>query len=103
MSRSAAYLPASVVAVLALALATVRAEGPGAAFFETKVRPTLVEHCYKCHSSDSKKLGGGLLLDSRDGVRKGGESGKVVEPGRPEDSLLIKAVRYTDDALKMPP
>ena len=97
MSRSATNLLASIVAVLALTTAPVRADDPGVAFFEKKVRPVLVEHCYKCHSTEAKKLGGGLLLDSRDGVRKGGESGTAVEPGRPDDSLLIKAVRYTDD------
>src|SRR4051794_36033253 len=101
MCRSAAYVLASFTAA-ALALATARADEPGIAFFETKIRPALVEHCYKCHSILAKKPGGGLLLDSRDGVRQGGESGQVIEPGRPEDSLLIKAVRYTDDSIKMP-
>src|SRR6476661_8529790 len=101
MCRSAAYLLASIAAVLAPAI--VRADDPGVAFFETHIRPALVEHCYKCHSSASKKLGGGLLLDSREGVRKGGESGQVIEPGRPDDSLLIKAVRYDDDSIQMPP
>ena len=72
-------------------------------FFERKVRPVLVKHCYECHSADSRKLGGGLLLDSRDGVRQGGDSGPAIEAGKPEASLLIKAVRYQDDASNMPP
>ena len=91
----------SVYAVFLLVPA--RADDPDITFFETKIRPVLVEHCYKCHSADAKKPGGGLLLDSRDGVRKGGESGEAIEPGRPEDSLLIKAIRYDDESIKMPP
>src|SRR5207248_5695788 len=73
-------------------------------FFEKKIRPLLVEHCYSCHSTGGKKPKGGLLLDSRDGVRKGGESGKpAVVPGKPEDSPLIQAVQYQSDELQMPP
>ncbi|HEV3342449.1 MAG TPA: PSD1 and planctomycete cytochrome C domain-containing protein [Pirellulales bacterium] len=62
-----------------------------------------MEHCYECHSAGSKKLAGSLLLDSREGVLKGGDTGPAVEPGKPDSSLLIAAVRYTDDALQMPP
>jgi hypothetical protein len=72
-------------------------------FFEKKIRPLFVEHCYKCHSRDAEKLKGGLLLDSREGVLKGGESGPAIVSGDPEKSLLIKAVRYTDEDLQMPP
>ncbi len=72
-------------------------------FFEKKVRPVLVEHCYKCHSAASKTAKGGLLLDTRDGVRTGGDSGPALEAGNPDKSLLIKAVRYTDKELRMPP
>ncbi|MDR3459357.1 MAG: PSD1 and planctomycete cytochrome C domain-containing protein [Verrucomicrobiae bacterium] len=71
-------------------------------FFESKIRPILVDNCYKCHSVDAEKIKGGLLLDSRDGVLKGGDSGKVIVPGDPEASLLIKAVRYGDPDLQMP-
>ncbi len=71
-------------------------------FFENKIRPLLGDHCYKCHSAQSEKVKGGLLLDSREGLLKGGESGKVIVPGDPEASLLIKAVRYTDPDLQMP-
>ena len=49
-------------------------------FFEKKIRPVLVTHCYECHSADSKKLGGELLLDSREGLRKGGETGSCAQP-----------------------
>jgi hypothetical protein len=73
------------------------------AFFEAKIRPVLVEHCYSCHSAQAKKLKGKLLLDSRDGLRKGGESGPALVAGDPDKSLIIRAVRHTDDALRMPP
>jgi hypothetical protein len=72
-------------------------------FFERKVRPVLVEHCYECHSADAKQLEGGLLLDSRAGVIKGGDTGPVITPGDPEASLLVQAIRYTDANLSMPP
>ena len=72
-------------------------------FFESRVRPVLVEHCYKCHSAGSEKLKGELYLDSRDGLLKGGVSGPAIVPGNPEKSLLIKAIRYTDSDLRMPP
>jgi hypothetical protein len=73
------------------------------AFFEAKVRPLLVEHCDACHSAGAKTLRGGLRLDYRGGWETGGDSGPAVVPGKPEESLLIEAVRYEDAALKMPP
>ena len=73
------------------------------AFFEKKVRPALVEHCYKCHAADAEKVRGGLVLDTREGVRKGGDTGPAVVPGSPDRSPLITAVRYQDEATKMPP
>ena len=72
-------------------------------FFENKIRPILVNNCYKCHSQQAPKLKGGLSLDSRDGLLKGGDTGPAIVPGDPEKSLLIKAVRYTDPDLQMPP
>ncbi len=72
-----------------------------AEFFEKKIRPVLVKHCYKCHSAQAKKVKGGLLLDTRDGLRKGGASGPVIIPGDPAGSLLLKALRHED--LEMPP
>ncbi len=72
-------------------------------FFEQKIRPIFSEHCYSCHSATAEKVRGGLLLDSKEGVLKGGESGPAIVPGSPESSLLIKAVRYTDIDLQMPP
>lgn len=72
-------------------------------FFESKVRPILVEHCSKCHSASSDKLRGGLMLDSKAGWEKGGDSGPVIVPGKPDESPLIEAVRYKDSAVQMPP
>lgn len=76
----------------------------GIEFFEKQIRPVLVEQCYNCHSSKAEKgIKGGLNLETRDGLRKGGERGVVLIPGQPERSLLLKAVQYTDPELQMPP
>jgi hypothetical protein len=72
-------------------------------FFEKRIRPVLVDNCYKCHSASSPKVKGGLLLDTKEGLLKGGDTGPAIVPGDPEKSLLIRAVRYTDADLKMPP
>jgi hypothetical protein len=72
----------------------------GIEIFETKIRPVLVNSCYECHSAQSAKLKGGLLLDTRDGIRKGGDHGPAVVPGKPDASLLIQALRH--EKLKMP-
>lgn len=70
-------------------------------FFETAVRPVLVEHCQKCHGEAKQQAG--LRLDSRKALLSGGDSGPAVVPGKPEESRLIRAVRQVDDDLKMPP
>jgi cytochrome c553 len=72
-------------------------------FFETKIRPILADTCYRCHSADAGKSKGGLTLDSRDAMLKGGASGPAVTPGNPEKSLLIKAINYGDPDMQMPP
>jgi cytochrome c553 len=69
-------------------------------FFETSIRPLLVEKCFKCHGE--KKQWGGLRLDSRESLLRGGESGAAIVPGKPDTSLLISAIRQTDDDLRMP-
>lgn len=82
----------------------VAAESPAEeqiAFFEQRIRPVLVEHCYSCHSEGAKKQKGGLWLDSRQSSRKGGDSGPAVVPGKLDESLLIEAIRY--ESLEMPP
>ncbi len=71
-------------------------------FFEQKVRPLLVKHCYECHSSESSELQGGLLVDSRPTLLRGGASGPAIVPGDVDHSLLLQAVRY-EDGMEMPP
>ncbi|MEX2188197.1 MAG: DUF1553 domain-containing protein [Pirellulales bacterium] len=73
-------------------------------FFERKIRPMLLEHCYACHSQQAKadgKLKGGLRLDTAAGWRTGGDSGPAIVPGKPDESLLIEALRY--ESYEMPP
>lgn len=70
-------------------------------FFEKKIRPVLVEHCYQCHSAEAEQVEGGLRLDTRAGIRQGGESGAAVVPGKPDSSLLLDAIRY--ESFEMPP
>ncbi|HET6878755.1 MAG TPA: DUF1549 domain-containing protein, partial [Pirellulales bacterium] len=72
-------------------------------FFEKRVRPILVEHCFECHCGGEKATKGGLRLDLRDGWSKGGDSGPAIVPGKPDESPLIQAIRYEDSALQMPP
>ncbi len=71
-------------------------------FFEQNVRPLLIERCLDCHTN-GKKTKGGLALDSREGWRKGGDSGPAIVSGKPDESLLIRAVSYADKDLQMPP
>jgi len=83
---------------------TVTAAEPDPAaleFFEKRIRPALAQHCYECHSGD-KQVKGGLRLDLRQGWMNGGDSGPAIEPGNPDESLLIEVIRYTGD-LQMPP
>src|SRR5688572_17897840 len=77
--------------------------GADAEFFESKIRPLLVNRCHECHSASAKKLKGGLRLDSREGVLKGGETGPAIVPGEPGKSRLIEAVGYQNPDLEMPP
>jgi hypothetical protein len=79
------------------------AEDPHAEFFEKRIRPVLVEHCYKCHSLESGKDKGGLRVDSRDALVHGGGSGPAVVPGDPAKSLLLAAIRQADPDTAMPP
>src|SRR5258707_15683753 len=74
-------------------------------FFEKKIRPVLVESCYECHSADAKKIKGGLLLDTRDGIAKGGDSGPAIVPGNPKKSLLLLTMQHADPDpdMAMPP
>ena len=105
ISMNAVKISTALVVGFALAMTARAAELTRAQseFFENKVRPVLVNSCYKCHSTKSEKVKGGLLLDSREALLKGGETGPAIVPGNPEKSLLITAVRHTDENLQMPP
>ncbi|MDA0282793.1 MAG: DUF1549 domain-containing protein, partial [Planctomycetota bacterium] len=70
-------------------------------FFEARIRPVLVKHCYECHSTTSKEVKGSLLLDSAPGLLKGGDSGPAIIAGKPNESPLIEALRY--EGVEMPP
>jgi hypothetical protein len=75
----------------------------GGAFFESKVRPILIANCYECHSEQEGKRKGGLWLDRKAGWAEGGDAGPTILPGDTDGSLLIHAIRYTDEDLQMPP
>ena len=78
------------------------ADSDGASYFESKVRPLLVQQCFACHSAASNPVMGGLRLDSREAVLKGGSRGASVVPGKPAESLLVRVVRHEAGNLKMP-
>jgi len=105
MTRLASCLPLlSLLLIGAVAAAADSApSAEGLALFEKKIRPVLVAQCYQCHSAQAAQVKGGLLLDTRAGVRRGGESGEIVTPGEPAKSLLIQALKYSIDAPAMPP
>ena len=89
------------MALLAQAPAPVEPEtADSTRFFETNVRPVLIEHCHKCHGAE--KQWAGLRLDSREAIFKGGDSGPAAIAGKPDESLLIRAIRHVDEDLKMP-
>ena len=84
--------------------AAVTAQGDaGLTFFENRIRPVFVEHCYSCHSAAAKSVKGALKLDTKEDFLKGGTDGVIVVAGQPEQSRLIRAVRYADEDLQMPP
>jgi len=93
------------IPLLGIGFGTSRAAEPnakGIEFFENKIRPVLVNSCYECHSAKSAKLRGGLMLDTREGLLQGGDTGPSIVPGKPDESLLIKSLHHTAK-LKMPP
>ncbi|MFT7514828.1 MAG: hypothetical protein ACI9QL_004053 [Candidatus Omnitrophota bacterium] len=71
-------------------------------FFEERIRPVLSENCYTCHSKDAKRLKGGLYLDTLEGMRRGGDTGPAIVPGKAGESLLLSAISHADPKLKMP-
>ncbi len=86
-----------------LSAAEPQPDQAGLDFFEKKIRPVLIQHCYECHSADTKNLKGSLLLDSKQGLLKGGDSGTALVPGKPAESLLLETLRYGEDSYQMPP
>src|SRR5262249_23553308 len=96
MRRSSRFVALAAV----LAIPADGASTDAIDFFRTRVRPILTNHCYACHTSTHM---GGLQLDSREHVLKGGNSGPAVLPGNPNQSLLIRAVTQTHERLRMPP
>jgi uncharacterized protein DUF1553/uncharacterized protein DUF1549/cytochrome c len=72
-------------------------------FFEAKIRPVLVQRCYSCHNSKMAAPKGDLILDTKEGLLKGGSSGPVLVPGNPAESRLLKVLSYTDPLVQMPP
>lgn len=95
------FLRRQILALLTASAAFAQSAGD-IEFFEKKVRPLLADRCYECHSAE-KKTKGGLRLDTREGWQAGGDSGPALVPGDAEKSLLIKAIRWTDLDLQMPP
>jgi hypothetical protein len=87
----------SLAAVSTAAAQSLPANSPD--FFETKIRPVLIKNCYSCHTSSQMS---GLRVDSQDAIAKGGKRGPAIVPGKPDESILLKAIRQTDQALKMP-
>src|ERR1700726_1653222 len=105
MTRTSKFLAFVAIAAV-LAAPALRAQAPsqpGNEFFENKIRPILVNNCYKCHSSKTEKLKGNLSVEFRESLLKGGENGSAIVPGDPEKILLIKAVPYTASDLQRPP
>ncbi len=104
LAKTGGILAAGIL--LAAPCGDVRAEDPaadGIEFFEKKIRPVLAEKCYACHSAASEKPEGGLLLDSREGILRGGTRGSAVNLVEPKRSWLLRAILYDHDELKMPP
>jgi hypothetical protein len=104
MNQLARTITVAIVVMIATSSAVLRGDAPSAVdmtFFENKIRPVLVKHCYECHAADAKEIGGKLLLDTSEGLRNGGESGPALVAGKPDESLLMQALRY--DGLEMPP
>ena len=103
--RSAGLWPCLVLSSI-LVTTPARAAGPveaeGDRFFREKIRPVLEASCFGCHSATATKLKGGLLLDSREALIRGGDTGPAAVPGQGADSLLLQAIRH-EDGLEMPP
>ena len=87
---------------LLIPVATFAAESEGDVFFREKVQPILSQHCFKCHSH-GEKMKANLLVDSREALLTGGDTGPAIVPGDPAKSLLIEAIGYKNADMQMPP
>ena len=90
-----------LIAALLVGSQQVPAQEQGFKFFETKIRPVLANHCYKCHGA--KKQESELRVDNYAALLKGGATGPAVVPNEPKQSLLIHVIEYEDEELQMPP
>lgn len=72
-------------------------------FFREKIGPVLEKNCYKCHSAKADEVQGNLLLDTREGIRKGGDNGPAIVPGDVEKSFLMRTIKFLEDDYQMPP
>lgn len=88
---------------MALVASSIHAKEADDKFFNEKILPVLKSQCFECHAKDAEEVKGGLRLDTRTALRAGGDSGAIIKPGDPEDSLLIKVLRYAEDDRQMPP
>ena len=93
--------PALPFLIVCVGTCCVRAED--VTFFESRIRPVLAKQCYECHSVESGKSKGGLTLDTKQGIRTGGDTGPAIVPGDTEKSLLLTAIKHSDPDLEMPP
>lgn len=103
ISVAVVFLFAPLTAAMAFPMDGTKISAEQESFFESKIRPLLIEHCYECHSRQAGESSGELLLDDAASTRHGGASGPALVPGDPDASLLIKAVRYHDSDFAMPP
>src|SRR5581483_9301353 len=103
MTRVKSGVTLGFVVLFTLTAGRLSAQSTGDELFEKKIRPVLAASCYGCHSSKLKSPMGGLALDTKAGLLRGGVSGPIIVPGKPAESRLIRALRYNDVYLRMPP
>jgi Protein of unknown function (DUF1553)/Protein of unknown function (DUF1549)/Planctomycete cytochrome C len=102
LRRRAWFRPSLLLGMILIALPVYAADPEGDLFFREKIRPVLETSCFTCHSANAAKVKGGLLLDSREALLRGGDTGPAVVPGNIGESLLLQAIRH-EDGLEMPP
>jgi len=100
-SRVCVWFSLLLASISSVSFSVVADESGQAEFFESRIRPVLVQHCYECHSAESKGIKGGLLLDTAAGMLRGGDSGPAVVAGKTAESLVLQALKY--ESLQMPP